>query len=184
MDLQDSWMVEAASRSEQQDRPPPVRPLAERACDTAIFCGGIGSFVGACISTFRFGTVVYGIAVAGVGSAAMGASFIGLRHAIVQGDFEQDAEPVTGLAMGTIATVATTISSGSRAGALSGGVWFMGGCALHHAHRYWLAYRLDRLDESRRLASLQAQQQAHEPEANGSREVSYGFVTAGKATPS
>ena len=179
-------MAEAASRSEQQDRPPPVRPLAERACDTAIFCGGIGSFVGACISTFRFGTVVYGIAVAGVGSAAMGASFIGLRHAIVQGDFEQDAEPVTGLAMGTIATVATTISSGSRAGALSGGVWFMGGCALHHAHRYWLAYRLDRLDERRRVASLQAQQQEQQaqPEANGPREISYGHVSVRKAAPS
>jgi len=125
--------------------PPPVRPLAERALDTAIFTGGIGGFAGACVSTYCFGSVAYGVIALGGFAAVTSATFIGLRHAITQGDFRQDSEVVSGMAAGTIASVQTALSTGlPRAGAFAGGVGFVGGCALHHAHRHWLLYRLKR----------------------------------------
>ena len=78
----------------------------------------------------------------GSGSAALAASFIGLRHTILQGDFRTDTEVVSGIALGTLAACVRTLVAGRQAGATAGGVWFVGGCALHHAHRYWLNYRL------------------------------------------
>ena len=130
------------SASDADWRPPPVRPLGERARDAAIFAGGVGAFFGACAATLQHASAFTGMAVVGGGSAAAAASFVGMRHAIVQGDFRQDNEVVSGLAMGTIALVSRTLARGPRAGAFSGGAWFVGGCSLHHAHRYWLNWRL------------------------------------------
>ena len=110
----------AQPRSADSPRPPPVRPLVERARDARIFCGGVGGFVGACASTYKFGSVVYGIIFAGGSSAVLGASFVGIRHVIVAGDFRQDGEAVSGLAMGTLAALTRTAAAGGRAGMCTG----------------------------------------------------------------
>ena len=110
----------AQPRSADSPRPPPVRPLVERARDAGIFCGGVGGFVGACASTYKYGSVVYGIIFAGGSSAVLGASFVGIRHVIVAGDFRQDGEAVSGLAMGTLAALTRTAAAGGRAGMCTG----------------------------------------------------------------
>ena len=131
--------------SGQQQRPPPVRPLSERVRDTAIVTGAVGGMFGACVAAYKhshIGPVLGGTAMAGATSAALGSAFIGLRHALIQGDFRKDSEVVTGLSMGLIALTTRLVSAGPRPAAFSGGAFFAGGCALHHAHRYWLHYRL------------------------------------------
>ena len=122
--------------------PPPVRPLPERARDSAIFAGGIGAFAGACFSTLRHSSAFWGMALAGSGAAAFAAGFVGLRHLIVAGDFRQDSEVVSGMALGTLGMGIRTLAAGRQAGAYAGATWFVGGCVLHHAHRYWLHWRL------------------------------------------
>lgn len=123
-------------------KPPPVRPLSDRARDTAIFAGGIGAVGGACASTFQHASAFLGMAVFGGGTAALAASFVCLRHVLVQGDFRKDNEAVTGIAMGTLVACVRTGAAGGRAGAIAGGLWFFGGSALHYAHRHWLSWRL------------------------------------------
>lgn len=132
------------TRQHTRDAASSVRPLGDRARDTAIFCGGIGGFFGACASTYRVGSVVPGVVFLGGMSAVASASFIGLRHAFVQGDFRKDGETVSGLAMGTVAMVLATAGVGRRVGSLAAGAGFLGGFGLHYAHRHWLYYRLQR----------------------------------------
>ena len=143
----DLWVTEkamATSATATARTPPPVRPLSERARDTAIVTGGVGGFCGACAATLRFTSAFWGLAVVGSSSAALGASFIGLRHVIVNGDFRQDSEVVSGIAMGTLAALAAIATSGRKVAAVTGSVWFVGGCISHYAHRHWLHYRLTR----------------------------------------
>jgi hypothetical protein len=120
----------------------PIRPLQDRARDYGILVGGGGSIIGACLSTHQhasaFVGALYGASVGGV----LAASFIGLRHALLQGRFEDDREAVSGLAAGTIALTVRTVTAGPRSGAIAGTTWFVGGCVLHHAHRWWLHHRL------------------------------------------
>lgn len=124
--------------------PPPVRPLVERARDASIATGGSGAFAGACIWAYKGRSALLGAAVWGSSLAALGGAFVGLRYAIIGGDFRQDKEVVTGLAMGMLAsgTIAPTVSP--RAGAFAGGAGFVGGCLMHYAHRYWLHFRWSR----------------------------------------
>ena len=83
-----------------------------------------------------------GAAAAGSLGAFYAASFIGLRHLIIQGNWREDREAVSGLAAGMLAGTSRALTDGPRVGALAGMYWFIGGCAAHHAHRYWLYYRL------------------------------------------
>lgn len=122
--------------------PPPVRSLPERALDYAMLSGAGGGFVGACMVTRHHISAWKGAAGLGGASALLGASFIGLRHALLQGDFSQDREAVSGLAAGGLAMVVRTIIAGPQSGGLAGALFFTAGCAGHHAHRYWLNYRL------------------------------------------
>ena len=124
--------------------PPPPRPLTERALDYAIICGASGGFVGACMTTRHHLSAFSGALGLGGACAVLGASFIGLRHAIVQGDFSNDTEVVSGLAAGSLAVVVRTVVAGPRSGSIGGAFWFCAGCAGHHAHRYWLNLRLNR----------------------------------------
>lgn len=118
------------------------RPLTARARDYAILGGGVGGFVGACMATRHHASAFGGAAVAGAASAALAASFIGLRHAIVQGQFEQDREAVSGLAAGSLGLFVRTVQAGPQAGGAAGFGCFIAGCTLHHAHRWWLQARL------------------------------------------
>ena len=128
-----------------QDRPPPPpRPLLERARDYAIVSGASGGLLGACLSARHHASAVSGALFLGTASGFLSASFIGLRHALIQGDFSQDREAVSGLASGTIAMAVRTVVAGPKSGATAGAFFFFAGCAGHHAHRWWLHLRLTR----------------------------------------
>ena len=130
------------SRAASSYSPPPVRPLPERARDSAIFAGGIGGFAGACVSTLRHSSAFMGMALGATSSAAFAVGFVSLRHLIVGGDFRQDQEIVSGMALGTLGMGIRTMAAGRQAGAFAGATWFAAGCTLHYAHRYWLNWRL------------------------------------------
>lgn len=122
--------------------PPPVRPLAERARDYAIVSGASGALLGACVATRQHISAFRGAFFVGSCSAVLASTFIGLRHAMTMGDFNQDREVVSGLAAGVMAFSTRFVIAGPQAGAVAGGMFFVGGCAAHHAHRWWLLWRL------------------------------------------
>ena len=134
----------ASEKAPKPARPPPpsVRPLAERARDYAIVSGASGAFIGACVATRQHISAFRGALFVGSCSAALACTFIGLRHAILMGDFTQDREAVSGLAAGVMAFATRFVIAGPQAGAVAGGMFFVGGCAAHHAHRWWLLWRL------------------------------------------
>ena len=123
----------SARQQRLQDRPPPPpRPLLERARDYAIVSGASGGLLGACMSTRHHASAMSGALFLGTASGFLGASFIGLRHALIQGDFSQDREAVSGLAAGTIAMAVRTVVAGPKSGATAGAFFFFAGCAGHH----------------------------------------------------
>ena len=132
--------TKAAARPHPHPRE--ARPLAERARDYAIVVGGSGAFAGACATTVHHGSAFRGAAFVGVPAATIAASFIGLRHLLLQGQFENDKEAVSGLAAGILGLGLGTLRAGPQVGATAGFGAFCAGCVLHHAHRWWLHARL------------------------------------------
>ena len=107
-----TWMSNSSATSSYS--PPPVRPLPERARDSAIFAGGIGGFAGACVSTLRHSSAFMGMALGATSSALMW-GLASLRHLIVGGDFRQDQEIVSGMALGTLGMGIRTMAAGRQA---------------------------------------------------------------------
>lgn len=128
---------------------PPVRPLTERARDSAAIGGACGSMVGACLAARHEASLLGGALYFGGGWAALGVSFVALRHVILQGQFEDDREGVSGLAAGVIAITGGTARLGRKWGARLGIAAFFGGCTAHYAHRWWLHARLGSADMAR-----------------------------------
>lgn len=71
----------------------------------------------------------------------MAASFIGLREVLLQGRWNEDREAVSGLAAAVIGGC-SGLRAGPQVAARTAMVAFVGGCALHHAHRWWLYARI------------------------------------------
>ncbi|KAL1515757.1 hypothetical protein AB1Y20_002373 [Prymnesium parvum] len=118
-----------------------VAPLSQRMRDHAIVAGSIGAYSQA-IHAARHGVpVLHGAFFGGAACATIAASFIGTRHLLLQGQWHEDREGVSGLAAsivgGSFALVANPRMVGHAAG-----YCFLGGCMLHYAHRWWLHYRL------------------------------------------
>lgn len=124
--------------------PPPVRPLFDRCRDYAAVCGTSGAVAGACLATKQHASAFGGALYVGIYTAGLTAGFIGMRHALVQGQWEQDKEAVSGLAAGSLAMAVRTLEAGPRSGCLAGGFFFFTGCIGHHIHRYWLQLRLQK----------------------------------------
>ena len=141
--------------STSSSSPPPVRDIVVRLRDNAIVASSCGAFLGACMATRQHASAFSGMMYGGAAGAALATSFIGLRHGLIQGRWEEDREVVSGLSAATIGAVATALRPNSSPPAIarSGLNWFLGGCALHYAHRWWLYYRLLRSDHEKNRAA-------------------------------
>lgn len=119
-----------------------MRPVVERVCDYAALTGSMGGLVGACVAARHEVPILRYMLTVGGGSALLAGSFIGLRHTLLQGRWEQDSEAVSGFTAGTLGLFTVTLLSGAQAGARAGVACAVGGGALHYAHRWWLHARL------------------------------------------
>lgn len=119
-----------------------VAPLMERMRDYGILAGTLGGCLRA-IHTARHDVPIILSAIWSSGTcAALAATFIGLRHVILQGRWQEDREMISGLALGVVGGgYAIPWMSTRAAGHVALGC-FLGGCVAHYAHRWWLHYRL------------------------------------------
>eukprot|EP00965_Chrysotila_dentata_P209398 6185269-Pleurochrysis_carterae.AAC.4 len=123
--------------------PVPVRPLHLRLRDHAIAYGTVGAVVGMAHRAAHDAPLLGGCVYVGGSWAASAAAFVGIRHALIKGDWKQDREAVSGVA-GAIVGAGVAVVSGNVAMiqriSIAG---FMAGFAGHFAHRFWLRYRFD-----------------------------------------
>jgi len=122
---------------------PAPRPVWDRARDHAAVFGACGALTGACVAARNDAPVLVNALQFGMPAALTAATFVGLRHALLQGQWEQDREAVSGLAAGALGVAIGSMRSpawGARLGAAS----FVGGSLLHYAHRWWLRSELER----------------------------------------
>ena len=124
------------------DAVPRPRPVIERVTDYALVTGVAGGVVGACVAARHDAPLLSSACTVGGGGAALVAGFIGLRHALLQDQWEKDNEAVSGLSAAVLGATTGTFLSGPRAGTNAALVCFVGGSALHYAHRWWLHVRL------------------------------------------
>ena len=120
----------------------PVRPVIERVRDYAIVGGVTGGIYGACVAARHEAPILLATACTGGGVAFLAGSFIGLRHALIQGRWEEDNELVSGVTAGALGFVTVSLMSNPRAGARAAALCTLGGSVLHYAHRWWLHARV------------------------------------------
>ena len=130
------------SASMELDSVPAPRPVIDRARDYALLTGAAGSIIGACVAARHDAPMLSSVITVGGGGAALAAGFIGLRHALLQDQWEKDNEAVSGLSAAALGATTATFLAGPRAGTNAAFVCFVGGGVLHYAHRWWLHVRL------------------------------------------
>ena len=124
------------------DSVPAPRPVIDRARDYALLTGAAGSIIGACVAARHDAPMLSSVITVGGGGAALAAGFIGLRHALLQDQWEKDNEAVSGLSAAALGATTATFLAGPRAGTNAAFVCFVGAGVLHYAHRWWLHVRL------------------------------------------
>ena len=119
-----------------------VAPVAERIRDYGGIFGACGASLRAMHAAAHNAPVVLPALLSGATWAGLMASFIGLRHLIMQEGYHEDREGVTGLALGIVSGGYTAVAIHPRLTGRAALFGFAGGCGLHYAHRWWLHYRL------------------------------------------
>jgi hypothetical protein len=119
-----------------------VRPLSVRARDYALVAAALGGTFQATHAARHDAPILISAARTSFIFGAAAASFIGLRHAMLKGQWEDDREGISGMAAGIVGGTIATLGWGPRFGSTAGAGCLVAGAALHYVHRWWLHGRL------------------------------------------
>ena len=115
---------------------PPPRPLMERVRDYGAISGGCGAVYGA-MAAARQGVPMLGATVWIGGHWAVASScFLGVRALLIQDDWANDREGVSGMAAAIVGGSFAGLHAGRRAALPVSAGCFAAGFTLHYAHRW------------------------------------------------
>lgn len=141
-------MTRTASKATTSATSPPVelpwpRPFAERVRDYSAIAAYLGGTYGAATAAKHGAPLLGGAVWIGGHWVLVTGSFLGIRELLIQDRWERDREGVSGLAAAIIGGGVAAAHLGRRAAAPVSAGCFVGGCALHYAHRWFLRFRME-----------------------------------------
>ena len=136
--------------------------MQERARDYAIVAAASGGALAAINAGYHGAPVLMNGIKAAALYGAGAASFIGLRHLMLDGRWHEDREGISGLAACLVGGMFGTLRGGVAQGKRSGAAGLLVGCAGHYVHRWWLHARLHvQLLGQQQLLAQQEERRVH-----------------------
>ena len=130
---------------------PPPRPLSERVLDYGIISGMCGGTYGAMSAARHGSSVLLGTLWIGGHWVFASSCFLGVRTLLIQDNWANDREGVSGIAAAITGGCFAGLHAGRRAVPRACAGCFVGGFAMHYAHR-WCVCPADRAVHSHPLA--------------------------------
>lgn len=115
---------------------PPPRPLSERVLDYGIISGMFGGTYGAMSAARQGSSLLLGTLWVGGHWVVATSCFLGVRTLLIQDDWANDREGVSGMAAAITGAGIAGLHAGPRAVPRACAGCFVGGFVMHYAHRW------------------------------------------------